>query len=102
MKAGLTNLTYAVIGLLSQSVFAQQPVSLEQAVQTALHKNQLIKSAEYQVEYFKQVKKNFDRHRQAIGDMDARPIQFSLPGQQPHVCPDVAVSDSSGKSNSVG
>jgi cobalt-zinc-cadmium resistance protein CzcA len=57
MKAGLTNLTFVIIGLLSQRVFAQQPISLEQAVQTALQKNQLIKSAEYQVEYFKQVKK---------------------------------------------
>src|SRR6185295_6446796 len=57
MKPGLTNLTYVLIGLSSHGVFAQQPISLEQAVQTALQKNQLIKSAEYQVEYFKQVKK---------------------------------------------
>ena len=57
MKISLTNLTYVIIGFVSTSVFAQQPISLEQAVQTALQKNQLIKSAEYQVEYFKQVKK---------------------------------------------
>lgn len=57
MKAGLTNLTCVFIGFLCPNVFAQQPTSLEQAVQTALQKNQLIKSAEYQIEYYKQVKK---------------------------------------------
>ena len=57
MNVGLTNLTYVLVGFLSTGAFAQQPISLEQAVQTALQKNQLIKSAEYQVEYFRQVKK---------------------------------------------
>ena len=57
MNVGLKNLTYLLIGFVSTGAFAQQPVSLEQAVQTALQKNQLIKSAEYQVEYFRQVKK---------------------------------------------
>ena len=57
MKASLTNLTWVLIGFACPGAFAQQPISLEQAVQTALQKNQLIKSAEYQVEYFKQVKK---------------------------------------------
>src|SRR5260221_4204178 len=57
MNVGLKNLTYVAIGFVSTSAFAQQPISLEQAVQTALQKNQLIKSAEYQVEYFKQIKK---------------------------------------------
>ena len=57
MNVGLKNLTYAAIGFVSTSAFAQQPISLEQAVQAALQKNQLIKSAEYQVEYFKQIKK---------------------------------------------
>ena len=57
MNVGLRNLTYLLIGFVSTGAFAQQPVSLEQAVQTALQKNQLIKSAEYQVEYFRQVKK---------------------------------------------
>ncbi len=46
-----------LLGLLSSSAYAQQPFSLEQTVQTALQKNQLIQSAEYQVEYFRQVKK---------------------------------------------
>jgi len=57
MNVGLTILTYVLVGFLSTGAFAQQPISLEQAVQTALQKNQLIKSAEYQVEYFRQVKK---------------------------------------------
>src|SRR6266850_4187436 len=57
MKVGPTNLTYVIIGFVSTSAFAQQPIGLEQAVQTALQKNQLIKSAEYQVEYSRQVKK---------------------------------------------
>ncbi len=57
MNVGLKNLTYVAIGFVSTSAFAQQPISLEQAVQAALQKNQLIKSAEYQVEYFKQIKK---------------------------------------------
>ena len=48
---------FVFLGLLSLPSYAQQTFSLEQAVQTALQKNQLIKSAEYQVEYFRQVKK---------------------------------------------
>src|SRR5882762_3152370 len=57
MNVGLTSLTYVLIGFVSTGAFAQQSISLEQAVQTALQKNQLIKSAEFQVEYFRQVKK---------------------------------------------
>jgi cobalt-zinc-cadmium resistance protein CzcA len=57
MNVGLKKLTYVFIGFVSMNALAQQPISLEQAVQTALQKNQLIRSAEYQIEYFKQVKK---------------------------------------------
>lgn len=46
-----------ILGLLSSSAYAQQPFTLDQAVQTALQKNQLVQAAEYQVEYFRQVKK---------------------------------------------
>ena len=53
----MKSLNLIFLGLLSSSAYAQQSLSLEQAVQTALQKNQLIQSAEYQVEYFRQVKK---------------------------------------------
>lgn len=42
--------------LAAPSVFGQ-PLGREQVVQTALQNNQLIKSAEFQVEYFKQLKR---------------------------------------------
>ncbi len=48
---------FLIAGLLSSPGFAQQPLSLEQAVQTALENNQGIKSAEYEVDYFKEIKK---------------------------------------------
>src|SRR5258708_20579701 len=46
-----------VLGLLSWSAQAQQPFTLDEAVQTALKKNQLIQAGEYQVEYFRQIRK---------------------------------------------
>jgi heavy metal efflux system protein len=43
--------------LLFSSVSYSQKLTQDQAVQTALKNNQLIKSAEYQIDYFKQLKK---------------------------------------------
>jgi len=47
---------YLVLSMALSSALAQ-PMSRDQAVKTALANNQLIKSAEYQVEYFKELKK---------------------------------------------
>ena len=47
----------AILLLLNASIVFGQRMSREQAVQTALQNNQMIKSAEFQVEYFKQLKK---------------------------------------------
>jgi cobalt-zinc-cadmium resistance protein CzcA len=48
---------YLIPALLWSPSFAQPSLSLEQAVQTALQNNPGIKSAEYQVEYFNELKK---------------------------------------------
>jgi cobalt-zinc-cadmium resistance protein CzcA len=53
----MKRITFVVLEMLLSPAFAQQPFTLEQAVESALQKNQLIKAAEYKVEYFKQVKK---------------------------------------------
>ncbi len=53
----MKKLTLVVFIAVCRSAFAQQSLPLDLVVQTALQKNQLIKSAEYQVEYFKQLKK---------------------------------------------
>ena len=47
----------AILLLLNASMVFGQRMSRDQAVQTALQNNQMIKSAEFQVEYFKQLKK---------------------------------------------
>ncbi len=47
----------AILLLLNTSMVFGQRMSREQAVQAALQNNQMIKSAEFQVEYFKQLKK---------------------------------------------
>ncbi len=46
-----------LIFLTASFVLAAQQMSLQEAVDAALKNNQLIKSAEYQVEYYKQIKK---------------------------------------------
>ena len=51
----IQNLT--ILFLLSSSIVFAQKMTRDQAVQTALQNNQMIKSAEFQVEYFKQLKK---------------------------------------------
>ena len=56
MRTLKTHTLKFLILLLSTSAFGQQ-MSREQVVQTALQNNQLIKSAEFQVEYFRQLKK---------------------------------------------
>lgn len=54
----MKSIRFIVLGLLSLPSHAQQPFSLEQAVKTALQENQLVKSAEFQVEYYLQIKKS--------------------------------------------
>ena len=56
MRTLKTHTLKFLILLFSTSAFGQQ-MSREQVVQTALQNNQLIKSAEFQVEYFRQLKK---------------------------------------------
>ncbi len=56
MRTFKTHTLKFIILLVSTSAFGQQ-MSREQVVQTALQNNQLIKAAEFQVEYFRQLKK---------------------------------------------
>lgn len=49
---------WILVSLVSSTmVFGQQPFGLDQAIETALKKNQLIQSAESQVAYFKEIRK---------------------------------------------
>jgi cobalt-zinc-cadmium resistance protein CzcA len=56
LRSTLRHYLTPALFLACASVSAQR-MSREQAVQTALQNNQLIKSAEYQIEYYKQLKK---------------------------------------------
>jgi heavy metal efflux system protein len=56
MKLKIQHLKFIIFCLTSFSLCGQT-LTQDQAVQTALKNNQLIKSAEYQIDYFKQLKK---------------------------------------------
>ncbi len=56
MQFNIQHLTFIILALTPISLSAQM-LSQEQAVQTALKNNQLIKSAEYSIDYYKELKK---------------------------------------------